>query len=347
MNTKTFETIWQSGRILNRAFGEYRRCLSDVYRHAEEILQSPAYTPGEFDVHMEEIPAEFFSLNKNIFSTLFQSMYHLLDINEDRRMLYGKLNHLFRTWVTSADNLLDREDKVVIPIHIAGQSTVMRQVLSIMTADRIMKQLLDEAQEKGVLSPAESRILSDKSLQILLPSAAEEASEEGGITHRPAPDEVLYTIHRLKTGMLFHVPFLGPETIEPHIDQVRLDTCKDALDTFGLGCQLLDDIRDMAKDHLEKRHNYVLSKIYFEERTAAIQQLKKIETSIDVTSKIHSYFPEVVRPTASLAAEMLQEALITLNNAGLGIPHPLIHIMVSSMFKVLNLSDMLEIIKTL
>ena len=35
--------------------------------------------------------------------------------------------------------------------------------------------------------------------------------------------------------------------------------------SFGLGCQILDDIRDISKDYLEKRHNYILSKIYSDE----------------------------------------------------------------------------------
>jgi hypothetical protein len=32
---------------------------------------------------------------------------------------------------------------------------------------------------------------------------------------RPPPEEVLGTIHRLKTGLLFNVAFVGPEIVEP------------------------------------------------------------------------------------------------------------------------------------
>lgn len=89
------------------------------------------------------------------------------------------------------------------------------------------------------------RIL-ELSLRVLLPSAAQEAGEEGGIRKRPGPDYVLRTIHRFKTGLLFHIPFLGPEHVEENISPARLERLKDALLSFRLGCQVLDDILDLG-----------------------------------------------------------------------------------------------------
>ena len=105
----------------------------------------------------------------------------------------------------------------------------MRQVVSIMLADRILKKIIDDAVVKGVITEHDASELSNKSLQILLPSAAEEASEEGGITSRPDADYVLNTIHRLKTGLLFHIPFLGPDNIEKNIDKQLLLSAKTGL----------------------------------------------------------------------------------------------------------------------
>ncbi len=178
MDIRELGKIWRSGILLN-AFIEYKTCISDVYAQIGEILVSPPDTHGKFKVSRGEIPQEYFSLRKNIFSTLFQSIYQLLKVKKDRRALYGKLNHLFRIWVTSADNLLDNEDKIVIPVIIPGRSRVMRQVISVMAADRAMKRLLDEAVGKDVISSGDSRILSDMSLQILLPSAADIARYRG------------------------------------------------------------------------------------------------------------------------------------------------------------------------
>lgn len=340
MNFSGIEEIWQSARLLRDAFGECLRCLNSVYVKADGLLSSPQSTPGRFRVKMDEVPREFFSLRKNLFSTLFQSIYRLLKIGEEKRLLYGELNYLFRTWVTCADNLLDAEEKVVIPLAIPGDSRIMRQVISIMSADRIMRQILDEAVKREVISYADSEILCNGSLQVLLPSAAEEAQEEGGIVQRPSPGYILDTVHKFKTGILFHIPFLGPERIDAGLDAQMLRKCKDALCKFGLGCQLLDDIRDMARDYLERRHNYVLSKIFWEERAAYINHLAALEATISASDKIFSYFPEAVYPAAEMARNLLQEALDILSECGLHLGKIISQKMVHSMFKVLGVEEL-------
>jgi len=335
------EKAWQQETLLKTAFDEYKVCIEAVFDDAKDILQSPIETPVEFEARFGAVPNEFYTLRKNLFSTLFQAVYHLLKIKEERRLLYGKLNHLFRIWVTSADNLLDNEDKIVVPIDIAGSSRVIRQVISIMLADRILKNLLDVAVHKGFINEKDASVITRKSLQILLPSAAEEASEEGGITHRPAPDYVLNTIHKLKTGMLFHIPFMGPDNIEKEIDKKTLRACKDGLMSFGIGCQILDDIRDISKDYLEMRHNYILSKIYTE-KPIYIAKLAEIETVIESSSNISNLFPEVVEPAALKSLELLRDGLLMLNDAGLGIDKKTAKHLSLSMFEVLGVGDLIQ-----
>ncbi|MFQ5680878.1 MAG: hypothetical protein ACE5GG_02335, partial [Candidatus Omnitrophota bacterium] len=183
----TINNIWAKSKVLARAFAECKRAAQKVYSQAEKIIRCPPHTPKEFRVEATKAPAAFLGLKKNIFSVLFQSIYHLLDIGEERRMLYAKLNYLFRIWVTAADNLIDREDKTTFPMRIPGNAPTMRQVISIMAADRLLKGILDEAAENNIIDAKGSSLLCDKSLQILLPSAGEESSEEGGIRLRPKP----------------------------------------------------------------------------------------------------------------------------------------------------------------
>lgn len=346
MFKNAIEEIWQTSEVLKSAFQEHILCVRDVYLRTAKTIISPLHTPVEFNITTDDMPDSAFTLEKNIFSTLFQSVYHLLGIKKERRELYGKLNHLFRTWVTSADNLLDNEDKVVIPLKMPGNSRIMCQVISIMAADRILKQIMDEAVGRNVISPSESNLLSDKSLQILLPSAVEEASEESGVANRHDPDYVLFTIHRLKTGLLFHIPFLGPDTVEDNIDSELLSECKDALGKFGVGCQLLDDIRDMTKDYLEKRYNYVLSKIYFEDRSFYIDHLERLKREMNIPDKVFKFFPEAVYPTARLAKSLLEESLSCLSKAGLDIDEQFIEPMVFSMFRILDVGELIECAQT-
>jgi hypothetical protein len=339
------ERIWYQGKVLKAAFEEYKLCIEAVYDQAGQILTSPVGTPLAFDVSLDEIPPEFYSLRRNLFSTLFQSIYQLLGINPQRRLLYGRLNHLFRTWVTSADNLLDGEDKIVVPIKIAGSSRVMRQVISIMLADRILAAILDDAVSKNLITVQQAKLITEKSLQILLPSAAEEASEEGGILTRPEPDYVLSVIHTLKTGILFHIPFLGPDNIEQEIDGGTLNACKQGLMNFGIGCQILDDIRDVAKDYLEMRHNYVLSKMSAE-RPDYLEKLHSIKKTLDPSASVFTLFPDVVCPAAEKATELLTDGLITLDTVGLGIGRPAAMQMTAAIFLVLGVGDLTECLKT-
>jgi hypothetical protein len=286
---------------------------------------------------MDPVSDSFYTLRKNIFSTLFQSMYHLMDCDPQHRLFYGKLIHLFRIWVTSADNLLDDEDKVVIPIRMPGSSRVMRQVVSIMTADRIFQRMLAEGLDSGVLTAAQARELSDRSLQILLPSAAQEAGEEMGITERPDPEYVLSVIHRCKTGILFNVAFLAPEIIEPHLNRARAAALKEALMQFGIGCQVLDDIRDTARDQLERRHNYLLSDIW-KHQPEFFQSLEKRQ--LTATDRLYLEILPVAIPAARLGFGMMRDGLTALGEMGLGIRPKLAEQLAGSMFKVLDLQDL-------
>lgn len=331
---KNWHDLWKAGQLFKAAFDEQQIAIESVYGTADQILQVPFGTPEEYLVSMAPVPDSFYALRKNIFSTLFQSIYHLMDCDPRHRVFYGKLIHLFRIWVTSADNLLDDEDKVVIPIQMNGSSRVMRQVVSIMTADRIFQQLLAEGRESGALTVAQAQALSERSLQILLPSAAQEAGEEAGVTVRPDPEHVLNVIHRYKTGILFNVAFLGPEIIEPHLDRARAAALKDALMQFGIGCQVLDDIRDMARDLIEQRHNYLLSNVW-KNQPEFFQTLENRE--LDVSDRLYLEVPQIALPAAKLGFGMMRDGLTTLGDMGLGIRPKLAENLAGSMFTVLDL----------
>lgn len=334
---KNWHDLWKAGRLFKAAFDEQQIAIKSVYNVADRILQVPSGTPQEYNVSMDPVPDSFYTLRKNIFSTLFQSMYHLMGCDPQHRTFYGRLIHLFRIWVTSADNLLDDEDKVVIPIQMQGSSRVMRQVVSIMTADRIFQRLLAEGIESGALTSAQAQELSERSLQILLPSAAQEAGEEMGITERPDPETVLNVIHRYKTGILFNVAFLGPEIIEPQLDATRAAALKDALMQFGIGCQVLDDIRDMARDFVEKRHNVLLSNVW-KNQPGFFQTLENRDLA--VTDRLYLEIPHIALPAARLGFGMMRDGLSTLGEMGLGIRPKLAENLADSMFTVLDLQDL-------
>lgn len=334
--TNVWQTLFSTGRITLAAFQEQQACIREIYSRLAPHLNSPANTPPAYAVHSASVPDAWLGWRKNIFSTLFQSTYHLMEIPLPRRMLYGKLIHLFRIWVTSADNLLDGEDKEVVPIRMPGSARVMRQVVAVMAADRVLAEILNEAMDDGLLARAQRDALARESLRRLLPSAAQEAAEEGGIAVRPPPEEVLNVIHRLKTGLLFNVAFVGPEIVEP-MSTARATRLREALMDFGLGCQVLDDIRDMARDLIEQRHNVVLSAIAHQDPAGLADLRQRVETTSD---RLYLSSTPFVLPAARQGFALLASGLRTLGEAGLGYDGAQAERMARAIFPVLDLGDL-------
>ncbi|MBF0569432.1 MAG: hypothetical protein HQL18_01485 [Candidatus Omnitrophica bacterium] len=322
-------------KVLRSSFAECRLCLKDVEIAGRSVVVSPALTQKEFMINAGSFPAEMYMPHRNFFSALFQAVYGFLNIPLERRMLYGRINYLFRIWVTSADNLLDGEDKVSFSIKMPVDSRVMRQVVVIMAADRILARFLEEAVAGAVITREEARMISDGTLQVLLPSAAEEASEEGGIAQRPSPEYVLNTIHQLKTGLLFHLPLFGPERLEKAPDRKVLASCRQGLGKFGLGCQLLDDMRDLSRDHLERRQNYALS-LLAHQHPSAFSRLQGMEETLSLERPIFSEFTDELTPVARMGHDYMLEGLRHLNDCGLGLKEEYARAVVLWMFKALD-----------
>ena len=327
--------------VLRKSFDECMTCLQDVSSTFKDVIKTPEGTPKEFQVTSRGFPAELFAIRRNIFSTLFHSSYILLDIPLERRLVYGRINYLFRVWVTAADNLLDDEDKMTVKIVMPGDSRVMRQVVSIMAADRVLAHIVRDAFLRGGFTPDDGRVLIDGTLEVLLPSAAEEAAEEKGIVRRPKPDYVLKTIHRLKTQLLFQVPLLGPERVEKDIDIKKLALYREGLGKFGLGCQILDDMRDISRDFLQKRHNYILS-VMVHDHKDSWKMLDKMSSGLDADRSLFSRFQEVTAPAARLAEEELVGGLRLLDSCGLGIDPGTARALARHMFKALDVEKALD-----
>jgi len=332
--------IWETSRVLGQAFREQRECVRDVHRLAAELVRTPEDVPVGFRVGLGPLPEAALTVRKNLFSTLFLSVYHLLDVPPERRLLFGKLNQLFRIWVTGADNLLDAEDKVVLPLQLPGEARTMREVVAIMAGDRILNELLWDATAAGTITQEQARQLSARTLQSLLGSAGQEASEERGVTDRPPPEEVLFTIHRLKTGMLFHIPFVGPdvtgEGLTPRAAELRA-----ALLDFGLGCQLLDDVRDLAIDLRDRRHNYLLSVLRWQVPKAYAELTGRAPAGL--ADRLYREFPAVAQETARRGYGMMREAMATLSRQGLALRQDDPARIAKAMFQVLDLEDMAEV----
>lgn len=305
--------------LLATAFQEQAQTVRKVWDTARDILGEGLGADPRYRVTLAALPGNNLEFERNIFSSFFIAALCLLPkVTARRRFLYSCFNQLFRVWVTSADNLLDNEDKETFRPLMPGQSHTMRQVVNLMLADRVMHKLLGDAVIEGTLSAEESDMLSDRTLRVLLPSAAEEGMEEGGMEAWPHPDTVLDELHPLKTGILFQLSFMGPEALEYGDDPTPLLPIKHALMDFGIGCQILDDIRDMTRDFRQRKANYVLAMLLNgPDADAQGVRLLELTEGVDLETKIYTAFPQASGHAFELASARLARGFKELDRAGL------------------------------
>lgn len=256
-------------------------------------------------------PPDYLAMEKNIFSTLFLYSYDAADIDPARRVLYVAVNQCLRGMVTGCDNILDDEYKQTLDTDLPSRAVRFRSIVDIMVSDRVLFELLLEMADIVPLAGRMVQEASAASLRALTHSGAQEASEEGGVGDIPTPACVLRDIHHFKTGLLFQCPWAVPGVIETDLGPSARDL-KQYLYQIGMGCQLFDDIVDLAADVREHRYNYVWSTIFHGADRRVRQHLQDAFT-LPATDQqlpdLHETFPQVIADVAEEAQHMLEDGL--------------------------------------
>lgn len=240
--------------ILSLLSAELHDGLALYWQTAGRILEGSG-------IHLTPPDEGVFSLERNFFSALFLYSYVRTRIAKTHRIFYAAANQCLRGMVTGCDNILDDEYKRTLETDLPETGTRFRSVLDIMVSDRVLFEILLDMSTTSNLPPGVVKKALSASLQALTRSGAQEASEEAGITgRRLSPQAVLTTVHHYKTGLLFQCPWALPAALETSMPQ-DAGRMKDALYQVGIGCQILDDMVDLAADIRNRRHNYVASLI--------------------------------------------------------------------------------------
>jgi hypothetical protein len=254
------------------------------------------------------------ALKNNFFSMLFLYSYHRAGISRDHRIMYVSINQCLRGMVTGCDNILDNEYKKTLETDLPEGGTRFRSVLDIMVSDRVMFSILLKAMESGDLSRDSVLNASALSLHALLQSGVQEAGEENGIAGILPPEEVLQAVHHYKTGLLFQAPWHIPRALEG-IPGINVDSMMEALYAIGMGCQIMDDMVDLSNDIRTRRHNYVLSLIYYDAGEEAQRQINNILTSDNTLAEgenVLALFPQAKAAASEKALLFLKNGIETL-----------------------------------
>jgi hypothetical protein len=200
---------------------------------------------------------------KNFFSILFLAVYRAMGIHEERRILYGVINHAIRGIVTAADNILDDEYKEMLPLRFSPNASRFKSIMHLLLFDRILYQVVDDAVEKRIIAAEDRPRILQTILDALVPIGEEEATEEGGVKDILTPAEIITQVHAHKGGNLLRLAFVAPLLVETgRHDRVAL--ADRGVYRIGLALQVIDDLTDFYDDLRDRHHNYLVSSIRHE-----------------------------------------------------------------------------------
>ena len=274
-------------------------------------------------IQLKTIPKSWLTLRHNYFSVLFIAMFHVLDIPAPRLTLYARLNHCLRSWVTACDNLLDNELKEIILTDLPPKAHTFKSVHTLLITDRIFFSFLLDALKDNIINQSEMERLLSTSLSAISASGREEAEEEGGVPDIPPPQQILQRVHLAKTGHLFAAPLSAPMALgdlDPNQSAAAL--AKEGLTTFGVGCQILDDISDLGLDLKDCKYNYLISLIHHQGTPDEKKRLQKFYednhlSDRDGLEKLYQAFPRAAQQALADATQQLKNAFRLLSDCGL------------------------------
>ncbi len=237
-----------------RAFHIQQQTIQDFHQACTQTLGG--------QVTLLPLQPEQLSLERNLFSTLFIMAAEAAGVDPERLPFFAMIYQCLRGQVTGCDNLLDDEYKGVIPFDLPGGGIRFRSVLTIMTSDMVLaKHVLNELGAEHMDKQLAKKVLNEV-LALLIPSGIEEHEEESHLTQQiPTVETVLEQIHPRKTGSLFSTPVRLAQRLNA-TDPERSKHIAKALADFGIGCQILDDLKDVADDLTRQHHNIVISQAF-------------------------------------------------------------------------------------
>jgi hypothetical protein len=291
----------------NTVLDELQSALSLYWKTAKEVLEGGG-------VSLLNPPEGYFLLENNFFSSMFLYSYHRGEIPSERRVLYAAINQCFRGMVTGCDNLLDDEYKRTLETNLPANARRFRSVLDIMVSEHVMFNLMVSASRSGKIPESLLLPAIDAALKALTRSGAQEAGEEGGTTGVLHPEKILKDIHHYKTGILFQSPWAVPAMLET-LEAEKTKLVMDGLYQIGIGCQILDDLADLQRDTLHKRHNYVTSLIYHhqgKDAWAGLRQAKYSASSAEAAHQLIEQFSEPINMAVTRCRRYLHSGISAL-----------------------------------
>lgn len=296
--------------------------LSAFYGRASDVLGDSCRLKAADDLAS--------SPRRNFFSTLFLAATEALVGPSDRLPLYAMVNQGMRAWVTACDNLLDNEYKEVFAFDLPGRGWRMKSVLTLLLADRVICGYVADVYHDCRLL----ELVQSVSLRSLMSSALQEHEEEDLDGPTMTVEQIMRDIHRRKTGDLFEAPLALPLAIES-VAPDRAAAARCGLHTFGLACQVIDDLADAQADLARGRPNVLVASICRQE-AMDWQSLKRLAPPDGPPDALARRYPGAVSEIQALSWSHFSTSFEALSAIGLPCPKPARQGIVDTMFAMLG-----------
>jgi hypothetical protein len=298
----------------------FRQALTEQEAAVEAFWQEAGQVLEGSGVKLKKLPPRLKKLRHNYFSVLFAACLIKLGIKGPRLSLYVRINHCLRAWVTACDNLLDNELKEMIQTDLPEAAHVFKSVHTLLVTDRVFFSFVFKALNEGIISREEVSTLVRVSLAAITESGKEEAGEEGGISFTDlTPEQIIGEVHSLKAGKLFLSPLAAPDALGDIRDREAFGHMQSGLYHFGIACQILDDLADLAIDMQDRKHNYLAAQITSGRDRAERELFTSLleRKTIPGGTKLYRKFPEALANAREKMTELFTYSLDELKLGGL------------------------------
>jgi hypothetical protein len=253
--------------------GVWDRMAPDMEAQAEGVRRVYADLEGLIDARFRSepphvptadealTPAGLHFLQEYFFLILFRSIFRSLGVPDGRLQAYTELNFCIKGTITAADNIFDDQAKSLLPLATHAGSRFM-SILQLMSFERLLRDVLDRAADRGVLGGVERAAIQRALLDRMASIGILEGSEEGGVDSIPHPDEMIEAVHRVRGGALFALAFAAPSVLESGKMAVKMEAAEQAIARLGTAFQIVDDLTDFEFDVGRRTHNLLVSQVH-------------------------------------------------------------------------------------
>lgn len=200
----SIEALWRLKELVpvhRRSLDMSRNCLSGLIPQQWEAPFADGNTTIEY-------------IGQNFFSLLLLSSYDCISFSEEEIIFLGAVNNVVRMIVTAADNIIDDEDKPVLPLNMPSGAPRFRNSLALINWSIALQRLLDEGVKRNHIPESECQNCINTLMHHLIAIGAVEAEEEAGVDVVITPQEIITRIHEQKGGQLLALAFVAADFLQ-------------------------------------------------------------------------------------------------------------------------------------